>query len=145
VHDDSDLSIDDLMARVRDRVLQGETEASVHVQVAERAYVYTSQLDAASIEALLYTARRMTMIRTAWPKRLWIFPFNASPRLRRWFLRLFAFIFNDQRHVNLAVIEAVREQLQITKEVHGLIASLQSEVARLEGRLRSMEEGSETR
>ena len=145
MHDDSDVNVDDLMARIRDRVLQGEAGASIQTQAAERAYVYTSELDAASIEALLYTARRMAMIRTTWPKRLWTFPFNVSARLRRWLLRLFAFIFNDQRHLNFAVIEAVREQLQITKEVHGLIASLQSEVSQLEDRLRHVEEGNEDR
>lgn len=127
------------MARVHDEVLHREEERTAPAPSVERSYVYASELDATSVEALLHTAGKMTRTRTAWPRRLWIFPFNVSRSLRRWLLRFFAFIFNDQRHVNFALIEAVREQLQITKEMHGLIASLQGEMRQLEERLRRIE------
>ena len=83
----------------------------------------------------------MAHIRTAWPHRLSVFPFNASRWLRRAMLRLFAFLFNDQRHVNFALIEAVRQQLQITKEIHALAASQQSELRLLADRLERIERG----
>ena len=137
MHDNPNIDVNDLMARVHDRVRREERVETA--PAAERTYVYASDLDAASVEALLYTARKMAQVRTVWPRKLWVFPFNVSRGLRRMFLRLFAFVFNDQRHVNFALTEAVREQLQITKEMHGLIASLQSEVRVLEARLAETE------
>jgi hypothetical protein len=140
VRDNSDLDVNDLMAQVHDQVLRrGESESAAAVRDVERTYVYASELDADSIEALLHNARKMAQIRTAWPRRLWIFPFSISRSLRRVFLRLFAFIFNDQRHVNFALTEAIRQQLQITKELHGLVAAQQSELRHLEDRLERIE------
>lgn len=127
------------MARVQDRVLRREERVETAPAATERTYVYASDLDAASIEALLHTARKMAQVRTVWPPKLWVFPFNLSSGLRRTSLRFFAFLFNDQRNVNLALTEALREQLQITKEMHGLIASLQGEVRNLDARLQQLE------
>jgi len=56
------------------------------------------------------------------------------------FLRAFAFLFNDQRHVNFALTEALREQLQITKELNGLVSSLQGEMRNLDVRLQQLEQ-----
>ncbi len=137
MHDNPNVDVNDLMARVHDRVRREERVTTA--PAAERTYVYASELDAASIEALLYTARKMAQVRTVWPHKLSVFPFNVSRALRRMFLKLFAFLFNDQRHVNLALSEAVREHVQLTKEMHGLIASLQSEVRNLEARLQEAE------
>ncbi len=128
------------MAQVHDRVLRREeSDSAAPVREVERTYVYASDLDAASVEALLHNARKMAQIRTAWPRRLWVFPFTISRSLRRAFLRLFAFIFNDQRHVNFALTEAIRQQLQITKEMHGLIAAQQSELRHIGERLERIE------
>lgn len=127
------------MAQVRERVLRGEERIVSPVPGAGRTYVYANELDAASIEALLHTARKLAQVRTVWPRKLWVFPFNASAGLRRAFLRMFGFLFNDQRHVNFALTEALREHLQLTKEMHGLIASLQSETRNLEARLQELE------
>jgi len=140
MHDDSDLNVNDLMARVHEQVLRrDEAFFSTTLHAPGQTYVYASELDAASIEALLHNARRMAYIRTVWPRRLWVFPFSASKWLRRAMLKLFAFFFNDQRHVNFALIEAVRQQLQITKEVHALVASQQSELRLLADRLEQIE------
>lgn len=128
------------MAQVHDRVLRGEERMIGAAPSAERTYVYAADLDAASIEALLYTARKIAQVRTVWPSRLWIFPFNVSRRLRRMFLRAFAFLFNDQRHINFALTEALREQLQITKELNGLVSSLQGEMRNLDVRLQQLEQ-----
>jgi len=137
VHDNPNIDVNDLMARVHDRVRREERAETA--PAAERSYVYASELDAASIEALLYTARKMAQVRTVWPRKLHRFPFTVSRSLRHLFLKLFAFLFNDQRHVNFALTEAVREHVQLTKEMHGLIASLQGEVRNLEGRLQEAE------
>ncbi len=127
------------MARVHDEVMQREEYDTAQIR-DEHTRVYSSELDAGSIEALLVTARKMAKVRTIWPGRLWLFPFTVSASLRRSLLRLFAFLFNDQRHVNFALVEAIRELLQITKELHGLIAVLQSEVRQLENQLASLKE-----
>jgi O-antigen chain-terminating methyltransferase len=137
VHDNPNVDVNDLMARVHARVRRDESAETA--PGAERTYVYASELDAASIEALLYTARKMAQVRTVWPHKLMRFPFNLSRGLQRLLLKLFAFLFNDQRHVNFALTEAVREQLQLIKEMHGLIASLQGEVRNLEARLAETE------
>ena len=140
LHDNPNVDVNDLMAQVHDRVLRGEERIATAAPSAERTYVYAAELDAASIEALLYTARKMAQVRTVWPSKLWIFPFNLSRGLRHAFLRAFAFLFSDQRHVNFALTEALREQLQITKEMNGLIASLQGEVRNLDARLQQLEQ-----
>ena len=137
MHDNPNIDVNELMARVHERVRREERAESA--PVSERTYVYASELDAGSIEALLYTARKMAQVRTVWPRKLMRFPFSASRALRRMLLKLFAFLFNDQRHVNFALTEAVREHLQVTKELHGLIASLQGEVRNLEARLEEAE------
>jgi hypothetical protein len=137
VHDNPNIDVNDLMARVHDRIRRDERAESA--PAADRTYVYASELDAAGIEALLYTARKMAQVRTVWPRKLMRFPFTVSGGLRRMLLKLFAFLFNDQRHVNFALTEAVREHLQTTKEMHGLIASLQGEVRNLEARLEEAE------
>jgi hypothetical protein len=137
VHDNPNVDVNDLMAQVHNRVRREERVESA--PPAERTYVYASELDAAGIEALLYTARKMAQVRTVWPRKLQRFPFSVSRGLRRMLLKFFAFLFNDQRHVNFALTEAVREHLQITKEMHGLIASLQSEVRNLEARVQETE------
>ena len=139
MRDNPNVDVNDLMAEVQQRVLRGEEPRAASVRPAQRTYVYTSELDAASVEALLHTARKMAHVRTVWPRKLWVFPFNVSRGLRRLFLRLFAFLFNDQRHVNFALAEALREQLQIVKELHGLVAALQSEVRNLDGRVGQLE------
>lgn len=137
MRDNPNVNVDDLMAEVRDRVLRHDER--IAAAPVEQTYVYAAELDAASVEALLHTARKMSQIRTVWPRRLWTFPFNISRGLRRMLLRFFAFLFNDQRHVNFALTEASREQLQILKEMHGLIASLQGEVRNLDARLQEIE------
>jgi serine phosphatase RsbU (regulator of sigma subunit) len=140
VHDNPNVDVNDLMATVHDRILRSEERVATAAPSAERPYVYAAELDAASIEALLHTARKISQVRTVWPPKLWVFPFNVSSGLRRLFLRLFAFLFNDQRHVNFALTEALREQLQVTKELHGLIASLQGEVRNLDARVQQLEQ-----
>lgn len=139
MRDNPNVNVDDLMAEVRDRVLRHDERIAAATAPVEQTYVYAAELDAASVEALLHTARKMSQVRTVWPRRLWTFPFNINRGLRRLLLRFFAFLFNDQRHVNFALTEASREQLQILKEMHGLIASLQGEVRNLDARLQEIE------
>jgi serine phosphatase RsbU (regulator of sigma subunit) len=128
------------MATVHDRILRTQERTAAAAPSVDHPYVYAAELDASSIEALLHTARTLAQVRTAWPRRLWVFPFNLSRGLRRMFLRTFAFLFNDQRHVNFALTEALREHLQMTKELHGLIASLQGEARNLDARIQELEQ-----
>ena len=105
------LNVDDLMAKV-------------HAEVAKRHLTGTwdgapADLPAdalatvASIEAALAVAEEKTQIRARWSGRLNRFPFNASPALQRLGLRILAFVFKDQRHVNGALIQALHDTLTL--------------------------------
>lgn len=124
------INVDDLMEKV-------------HAEVAKRhlpdAWDDGARLPAdalatvASIEAALAVAEEKAQVRVRWSGRLNRFPFNASPALQRISLRMLAFIFKDQRHVNGALIQALRESLTMN-------ARLAEQVDQLRKRLNALDD-----
>ncbi len=136
----TNIDVDELMVQVQTEVLAREEQTSSPAMGhLARTYVYASDLDTTNIESLLHTADRMAAPRTKWSGRLARFPFN-TPWFQRMALRLLAFLFNDQRHVNFALIQSARETLAMNREMHRVITTLQSEIRQLEQRLRHIEE-----
>jgi hypothetical protein len=120
------------MARIQQEVAKrgvGYEPVSVTGDIAQ-------PLPLASIEALLNTAQAKAEIRTRWSGQLLIFPFNRSPRLQRLALRALAFVFKDQRHVNFALIAALRESLAVNRGLLRRLVAIETEVQRLQSDLR---------
>ena len=94
---------------------------------------------AASIDALIRTAEEKAQIRQAWSGRLNRFPFTLSKGLQSFCLRVLAFLFKDQRHVNLAMIEILRESSAQSLRLGEQVDQLRVRLNRIEDRLGSIE------
>ncbi len=129
------IDVDDLMARIQQEVAKRGVGFEPLVLNGE---VYDERgFD--SIGALINTAQAKAEVRTQWSARFNIFPFNRFAWWQRLFLRALAYLFKDQRHVNFAVIQALREMVLIERELTNRIAELESENRRLESRIQTLE------
>lgn len=94
---------------------------------------------AASIEALIRTAEQKAQIRTSWSGRLNRFPFTLSTRLQQFCLRILAFLFKDQRHINFSLIEVLRESSAQAIQLSEQVDQLRTRLNRIEDRVSSIE------
>ncbi len=121
------VDVDALMDRLRDRVSElrekGGTGGDPLGARALRGNLFINAL-----EAYANIADRKAQIRSQWPGNIGDrFPFNIAT-LRVVSLRLLAFLFKDQRHVNVAIIAALREQISLNRHLVEQIASLRDQV-----------------
>ena len=114
------------MDRLRDRVSElREKGAAGGDPLGARAL--RGNLFINALEAYANIADRKAQIRTQWPGNIGDrFPFNI-PKIRIVSLRLLAFLFKDQRHVNVAVIAALREQISLNRHLVEQLASLREQ------------------
>lgn len=96
---------------------------------------------AATIDGLIRTAEEKAQVRMKWSGRLNRFPFNISPGIQRFCLRTLAFLFKDQRHVNFAIIEVLRETLAQNLRLTTQLDRLRARLNRVEDRLAKLEQG----
>ncbi len=111
----SGVDVDALMTRLRERVFEIRERPAGHVPpstLSLRSNVFIN-----SLEAYTNIADLKTQVRTRWPSNIGAtFPFNVA-RLRGVSLKLLAFLFKDQRHVNVALIAALREQTSLNRHL----------------------------
>jgi hypothetical protein len=69
------------------------------------------------LETLLRAAEEKARVRTQLPQQLQCFPFTWSGGLQRLFLKLYKFLFQDQRAVNNVLIQALRETLAVNRQL----------------------------
>ena len=105
------VSVDDLMVKINEQIA-GSRAASLLDAGGVRSLTADTVTAVANMEAIIQTAENASQIRTAWGASLARFPFNILP-LRALFLRVLAFIFRDQRHVNAMLIDAFRASLEL--------------------------------
>jgi O-antigen chain-terminating methyltransferase len=74
-----------------------------------------SHLD--DLDTLLRAAEEKAQVRTQLPQQLQRFPFTWSAALQRLVLKLYKFLFQDQRAVNNVLIQALRETLAINRDL----------------------------
>lgn len=67
------------------------------------------------LEALITLLERRSAPRTCLPRKLCRFPFTWSRRLQALFLRLFNFLFADQREINNLLAKALRQQVGLLR------------------------------
>jgi hypothetical protein len=125
----SGIDVDDLMARIQDEVARRSIGFAPSVADSWNG----EQRGFGAIEALVNTAQAKSEVRTQWSGRLNFFPFSNA-RVQRFFLQVLAFAFKDQRHVNLALVAAVRESIAINRELATRITVLEAAIRQLEAR-----------
>ncbi|MGH7998271.1 MAG: methyltransferase domain-containing protein, partial [Brasilonema sp.] len=87
------------------------------------------------IETLIRDAESRAIIRTKWPDNLKKFPWNLTNFLQKIALKILGFIFKDQREVNFNLIKALRESVNLNRQ---LIEQIKSERAQMDERTGAM-------
>lgn len=120
------VDVDVLMDRLRARVSELRERRPTSDPLGARALRGNVFINA--LEAYANIADRKAQIRSQWPSHIGDrFPFKVE-KLRIVSLRLLAFLFKDQRHVNVAVISALREQISLNRHLVEQIALLRDEL-----------------
>ncbi|GAC1614712.1 MAG: hypothetical protein NVS9B12_15410 [Vulcanimicrobiaceae bacterium] len=143
------VNVDQLMAKVRSEVTR--RHFSTGAEEIAQALPADAIATVASIESSINAAAEKSQIRVAWSGRLNRFPFTVSSRMQRLFLKVLAFIFKDQRHVNFAIVRALQDSLtmnvRLAEQVDQLrarINGLEDRVNRLDGPAQVARKGSST-
>jgi hypothetical protein len=134
-HNNPAVDVDDLMARIQQEV--AKRGVGYEPLVLDREGSQAHPL--ASIEGLLNTAQAKAEVRTKWSGQLRVFPLDRSVKLQKLMLRLLAYLFKDQRHVNIALIAALRETLAVNRSLLQRVGALESELQRLQNGARDLE------
>ena len=129
------IDVDDLMSRIQQEVAKREVGFAPLVFDGET----TDGHGFGSIDALINTAQAKSEVRTQWSARFQVFPFNRVAWLQRFFLKVLAYLFKDQRHVNFAVLQTLRELVMIERDLMRQMARLEADVKLLERRVESLE------
>ena len=129
------IDVDDLMSRIQQEVAKRGVGFEPMVYNGERL----EERGFEAIEALINTAQAKAEIRTQWSARFQVFPFNRLAWFQRLFLKVLAYLFKDQRHVNFAVIQALRGLIRIDAELTQRVSQLESKVRLLESQIETLE------
>ena len=132
-----DVNVDALVQRVRERVreLGSRTGATIPFNALNlRSGVFLN-----AVEALVNIADQRAQVRTQWPSRLAANVFRSA-KLRTVGLRILAFLFKDQRHVNEALIAAFRESIDLDRHLIEQIHLLRDELEELKRGVRASAE-----
>jgi hypothetical protein len=124
------IDVDALMERLRKRVSEVRDRPQGGL-VSIDAFSLRSNVFVNSVEAFSNIADQKSQIRTQWPSNIGAsFPFNVGA-LRGVSLKLLAFLFKDQRHVNQAVVMALREQVSLNRQLIEQVGLLRDELRSL--------------
>jgi hypothetical protein len=134
-HNNPAVDVDDLMARIQQEVAKRGVGYEPLVLDSEGSQAHPL----ASIEALLNTAQAKAEVRTKWSGQLRIFPIDRSVKLQQLALRTLAYLFKDQRHVNISLIEALRQTLALNRNLMQRVGALEGELQRLQNGARDAE------
>jgi SAM-dependent methyltransferase len=125
------IDVDALMQRVREEVAAMRAMAATHGEVQSvlagggRLPEIVGDLSRhAVINELIEDATRMSRPRTAVPARLERPPFSIFRSGVRFALRLLSYALKDQRHVNAATQQALREMLRLVVAIGNHVAKL---------------------
>ncbi len=141
-----------MLERNNPAVSVDELMAKVHAEVSARHLPRLGGLpgkdtlpadavaSAASIAAAIDVAEEKSHVRTRWSGRLNRFPFTISPRLQRWCLKILAFLFKDQRHVNFAMVQSLRESLAMNVRLAEQVDQLRARMNALDDRMQGRDE-----
>lgn len=81
-----------------------------------------------NVESLLINAESRAILRTKFPDKFDDISFPFASKIKQYCLKLFNFLFKDQREVNLNLINAFKESLTINRQLIAEIDSLRSQL-----------------
>jgi SAM-dependent methyltransferase len=127
------IDVDELMRRVRDEVaamralaLVNGTDSNAAPRDTPLPQIVVDLSRHAVISELIEDATRMSRPRTAIPARFERRPFDVLQPVVKFGLRVLNYAFKDQRHVNAATQQALREVTRMTVAVGNYVAQLAS-------------------
>ncbi|MFP5268874.1 class I SAM-dependent methyltransferase [Coleofasciculus sp.] len=132
-----EIDVDELMKKVREEVakLQNKPlwkEKSTGINLQPNNGINLRIIS--QIQALLNNAESKSQVRTEFPEKLNRFPFTISRDLQRFVLKLYTFLFKEQRAVNFSLIQALRESLALNQQLNQQIAVLQDQIKSMDER-----------
>lgn len=111
LRNNSSIDVNELMTKINEQISGSEAASLLDAENAK-----TLSADAvtavANMESFIQYAEAAARVRTSWGSTFNRFPFNLAP-FRIFFLRLLAFLFRDQRQVNIMLIDALRASLRL--------------------------------
>ena len=126
------IDVDDLMVRVHEEIARRQ-RALESPAAGPDLLAYSIE----RLESVIEIAQAKAEVRGQWPGTLG-FPFDAAP-LRPLLLRLLALVFRDQRHVNVALIAALRESTGLNRQLLDRVGALESTLRHLDTRVQNLE------
>ncbi|MEQ9237478.1 methyltransferase domain-containing protein [Coleofasciculus sp. E2-BRE-01] len=129
-----EIDVDDLMEKVREEVAKRQTKPFTKENANRQPSIGINPLLAHQIQAFLNNAESKSQVRTEFPEKLNRFPFTLSRRFQKFVLRLYAFLFKEQRAVNFSLIQALRESFALNQQLSEQIADLQSQLKSIDER-----------
>jgi O-antigen chain-terminating methyltransferase len=134
-----EINVDELMHKIRDEVARRH---NVSLSADSRAIDInvTTMANLSYIEALLNNAEAKSQVRTEIPKKFDRFPFNISKPLQKFALKLYAFLFKEQRAINFSLVQALRESVALNRRLIEQVTVLQSQMKDVSDRLTATDE-----
>jgi O-antigen chain-terminating methyltransferase len=136
-----DIDVNDLMDQVRAEAAKRRSNLCLKgTQLAtEKTTSDIENFKILNIQALINNAENRSQSRTKWPDKLNKFPLNVSKKLQQLLLKLLNFFFKEQRVVNISLVQAGRESLELNRELIKQIVNLQAKINDTEVRLNNTE------
>lgn len=131
------LNIEALKQQIRAEVATHQKTAPTPPQA--RSLKVSIALRLSHIETLLNAADAKAQPRTNLPPRFNRFPLSLSRGLQKFILRLYHFLFKEQRAINIPVIHAARESLTLNYQLARDLVDLQAQIDQLHNRIASLE------
>jgi hypothetical protein len=132
----SRVNIDDLMQKIREEASKRQASSRQFSQVESPT---TQRLRMSNVEALLNAASAKSQVRTELPGKLKRFPWNISSPFGKTALRIYSFLFKEQRAVNFSLNQALRETLLLNQSLVKKVSELQTEISDLQMRIDALE------
>ena len=119
-----EINVYELMDKVKQEVANRKSSFPLRPNVANSLEINSTFLDYLyRIEALLNNSEFYSQVPSELPPKINRFPFNIG-LIKKIILKIYGFVFKKQRLVNLALIQAFRESLELNQQlIHKLNAS----------------------
>ncbi len=123
-----EIDVDELMENVRQEVAKRQNKPFGKEKLPEKPGDKISPFLINQIQALLNNAESKSQIRTEFPEKLNRFPFTISRRFQKLALKLYAFLFKEQRAVNFSLIQALKDSLALNQQLIKQVTALQAKI-----------------
>jgi O-antigen chain-terminating methyltransferase len=132
----SGVDIDFLIRKIREEAATKQTVSQYRPPADIDA---ANRIRSSNIEALLSAASAKSQVRTDLPAKLKQFPWNIGGIFGKTALKIYSFVFKEQRAVNFSLNQALRESLLLNQSFVKKLAELQAEVSDLQARIQTLE------